>query len=214
MVTEEKSVTRSIRGDKEVFQRLADLAKEKGMQQGAALEALLNAWDVQNAKGLVPERAADIADFDAHLQGIQKAFLRSLDLASSAEDRARVGYSAQLDAMSGTVARLEKELADTRAALDAAARTAAANLERAKRAEKRVAELEAAQAENSRTEAILTAVQTLLEQKAEAEKPSKKKTAKPPKLTMEQQTLTMERHDGTTVNVNTKTGEKTIVEAV
>lgn len=206
MVTEDKSVIKSIRGDKEVFQRLADLAKEKGMQQGAALEALLNAWDIQNAKGLVPERAADIADFDAHLQGIQKAFLRSLDLASSAEDRARVSYSAQLDAMSGTVARLEKELSETRAALDAAARTAAANLERAKAAEKRVAELEKAQTERNSTEAILKAVETLLQEQgkntAKTEK-SRKSNGKP----KESGKLEMDKRDGTKVTVDISTGE-------
>lgn len=206
MVTEDKSVIKSIRGNKEVFQRLADLAKEKGMQQGTALEALLNAWDIQNAKGLVPERAADIADFDAHLQGIQKAFLRSLDLASSAEDRARVSYSAQLDAMSGTVARLEKELSETRAALDAAAHTAAANLERAKAAEKRVAELEKAQTEGNRTEAILKAVETLLQEQskitAKAEKPRKSNGN-----TKQAGKLEMDKGNGTKVTIDLNTGE-------
>lgn len=122
MIPEESKITRSVRAHKEIFQRLNEISKEKGMDQGATLEALLNAWDVQAAKGLVPERAADIADFDASIQAVQKAFLRSLDLASGAESRARNAYAAQLDAMSGTIARLEKDLAEAREAAESAAK--------------------------------------------------------------------------------------------
>lgn len=157
-----EQVNRSIRADKAVFDKLKAICAEKGMQQGAALEAILTAWEVQEAKGLVPERAADVADFDAHLQGIQKAFLRSLDLAAGAEQRARVSFSAQLDAMSGSVARLEKELAETQAELAKATHQAAENAKRAERAEKRVAELEKAQSEQNRTEALLIALEARL----------------------------------------------------
>lgn len=150
-----EQVSRSIRADAEAFEKLKSICAEKGLKQGEAFEALLTAWEVQEAKGLVPERAADVADFDAHLQGIQKAFLRSLDLAQSAESRARIGYAAQLDAMSGTVARLEKEL-------DAMRKANADLSERAERAEKRVAELETAQAERNSVQAILAALETHL----------------------------------------------------
>lgn len=105
----EKTI-KSIRANQAVFDRLSAVAKEGGLDQGAALEALLNAWDVQAAKGQVPERAADVADFDAHVQGIQSAFLRSLELAQSAEARARVSYQAQLDAMTATISRLQADL--------------------------------------------------------------------------------------------------------
>ena len=107
----EKTI-KSIRANQAVFDRLSAVAKEGGLDQGAALEALLNAWDVQAAKGLVPERAADVADFDAHVQGIQSAFLRSLELAQNAEARARVAYQAQLDAMAATITRLQAEVTE------------------------------------------------------------------------------------------------------
>lgn len=108
----EKTI-KSIRANQAVFDRLSAVAKEGGLDQGAALEALLNAWDVQAAKGQVPERAADVADFDAHVQGVQSAFLRSLELAQSAEARARVAYQAQLDAMTATISRLQADLAES-----------------------------------------------------------------------------------------------------
>lgn len=146
---EDKKITRSVRANPEIFDRLKSLCNEKGLDQGAAMEALLNAWDIQEAKGLVPERAADVADFDAHVQGLQSAFLRSLDLARSAEQRARISYATQLDALAGTVARLEKELEKLKQKLENAEETAdklREKLEESGRArfhaEKRVKELE------------------------------------------------------------------------
>lgn len=107
----EKKVIKSVRVLPSVFEKISDIAKESGMTDtGAALEAMVNAWEIQNAKGLVPERAADVADFDAHLQGIQKAFLRSLDLAQSAEAMAVTRYRVQLEAQADTIARLKTEL--------------------------------------------------------------------------------------------------------
>ena len=114
-----EKVMRSVRANPEIFDRLGKMAKEGGLDQGAALEALLNAWDVQQAKGQIPERAADVADFDAHLQGIQRAFLRSLELAQSAEDRAASQFRAALEARDATIVRLQADLAAVRKERDA-----------------------------------------------------------------------------------------------
>lgn len=157
-----EQVSRSIRANPETFEKLKAICESKGLKQGEAFEALLTAWEVQEAKGLIPERAADIADFDAHLQGIQKAFLRSLDLAQSAEARARISYAAQLDAMSGTITRLEKDLKESREYAAKMVELAQKRGERLERAEKRVTELEQAQTANQRTEALLIALEARL----------------------------------------------------
>ena len=141
-MADEKKVLKSIRANPTAFDRLAAIAKEGGLDQGAALEALLNTWDVQAAKGMVPERAADVADFDAHVQGIQAAFLRSLELAQSAESRARVSYQAQLDAMSATIARLQAEIEHMTGERDRLASKLAHCEVECLNAEKRVTELE------------------------------------------------------------------------
>lgn len=141
-MAEEKKVLKSIRANPTAFDRLAAIAKEGGLDQGAALEALLNTWDVQAAKGMVPERAADVADFDAHVQGIQAAFLRSLELAQSAESRARVSYQAQLDAMSATITRQQAEIERLTGQRDAWVQKGGELLKRAEAAEARVTELE------------------------------------------------------------------------
>lgn len=160
MATEESKVVRSIRADKEVFARLQEISKEKGMNQGATLEALINAWDIQSAKGLVPERAADIADFDAAVQRIQSAFLRSIELATGAESRARNEYATQLDVMSGEIARLKAQLKEAQEAAESAAQELATAVQENGRLK---AELKKAQ-NNKTLEALLTAVAAKLEE--------------------------------------------------
>lgn len=170
MVAEESKIVRSVRANKEVFARIQDIAKEKGMDQGATLEALINAWDIQNAKGLVPERAADIADFDSAIQRIQSAFLRSLELATGAESRARTNYAAQLDVMSSEIARLKAELTEAQNAADSA-------MQELEKAVDENARLKAQLAESGSLQAILAAYAAKLEEtpKANANAKSKRK---------------------------------------
>lgn len=189
-----EKVIKSVRAVPEVFERLNTLAKAEGLDQGATLEALLNAWDVQAAKNQLPGRAADIADFDASIQAIQRAFLRSLELASTAEQRARVTYAAQLDAMSGTVARLEKELDECKAKQEENAKALVLEIEARKRAETKAEELR----KERETDNLLAAIRDQLKNLT----PAQPKAKKPPKIS-----TTTEK--GTTKEANLKTGEIT-----
>lgn len=189
-----EKVIKSVRAVPEVFERLNTLAKSEGLDQGATLEALLNAWDVQAAKNQLPGRAADIADFDASIQSIQRAFLRSLELASTAEQRARVTYAAQLDAMSGTVARLEKELEECKAKREENAKALVLEIEARKRAEAEAEELR----KGRETDTLLAAIRDQLGNMT----PAKAKSKTPPKIS------TKTEH-GTTKEANLETGEIT-----
>lgn len=79
---------KNIRATEEVHDRFAQLAEENFPNQGSALEAFMNAWEIQNAKNAVPERETDISDFDSHIQALQRAYIHSLDVAQSASARA------------------------------------------------------------------------------------------------------------------------------
>ena len=134
-MAENEKLVRSVRADKQTFDRLAKLADEFGASQGAALEALINLWDTQQAKGALPGRRSDIEDFDSHLQAIQRAFLHSLDLSQGAEARALDACRAALDSkdqvikdLQNRIATLEQEAAKaTQSAQDAAQNMDAAN---------------------------------------------------------------------------------------
>ncbi len=71
--------TRSFRVSEEVSTKLKELC-ENFDNQNSALSALLNAYEVQNARAVFTDRQTDIADYDTHIQAIQSAFLRSLEI--------------------------------------------------------------------------------------------------------------------------------------
>lgn len=188
-MAEEKTI-KSIRGKKDVFERLQKLAQAEGLDQGATLEALLNTWDVQAAKGAIPERAADVADFDASVQAIQKAFLRSLELAQSAEARARISYAAQLDAMGGTVKRLEAELEAEQERRKETEKRLGEAIAGFQEKDKRVKELE----KQTQLESVLNRLYEQMNPETSAKKAKKGKGKKPETEVTE---------DGTTVDKDT-----------
>ena len=106
-----EKITRSVRADESTFGRLAELAKAEFGEggQGAALEALLNLWDVQKAKTGIAGRQTEIENFDAHLQALQRGFLAALEVGQDAETRARQDFRAELENQSAEINRLKEE---------------------------------------------------------------------------------------------------------
>ena len=75
--------------------------------QNAALDSLITAYEVQNAKAVLTDRKTDIADYDTHIQAIQSAFLRSLELNENAEQRVRVEFKSLLSSKDETIMQLQ-----------------------------------------------------------------------------------------------------------
>ena len=72
--------------------------------QNAALAALINAYEIQNAKSVLSTRQTELEDYDVHLQALQRAFLQSLELNTNAEERIRNEFARQLDTKDKTIA--------------------------------------------------------------------------------------------------------------
>ena len=82
----EELKARSFRISEEVSAKLKELC-ENFDNQNSALSALINAYEVQNARAVLTDRQTDISDYDTHIQAIQSAFLRSLEINENAEKR-------------------------------------------------------------------------------------------------------------------------------
>lgn len=107
---EEKGIVRSVRGDKETFERLANITKAQFANQGEALAAIIAAWDLQQAKTATPNRKTEIEDFDAHLQALSTAYVHSLQIAESAETRAQNALNAELTSKDALIRDLQAQL--------------------------------------------------------------------------------------------------------
>ena len=106
----EELKARSFRISEEVSAKLKELC-ENFDNQNSALSALLNAYEVQNAKATLKDRQTDIADYDTHIQAIQSAFLRSLELNENAEKRIKTEFINLLNSKDQTIVQLQTEKA-------------------------------------------------------------------------------------------------------
>lgn len=147
----ENTVVKNIRAPQAAFDRLKALTDESFPNQGAALEALLNSWEMQIAKAAIPSREADISDFDSHLQAIQRAFMHSLEVAENAENRARDAFRRQVETLEAEKAELRERMTRAEAEARAAASERESALTSAREANKRAdaAERHAAALEKS-----------------------------------------------------------------
>lgn len=71
--------------------------------QNTALNALITAYEIQQAQAIITERQTDISDYDTHLQALQRAFLHSLELNENAESRIRQEFQRQLESKNSII---------------------------------------------------------------------------------------------------------------
>ncbi|MDE6834963.1 MAG: hypothetical protein K2J39_12075 [Ruminococcus sp.] len=99
----------TIRTDEEIKAKFKALAENLG-NQGTALESLLNAYEMQNAKDVLTERKTDIEDFDTHLQAISSAFLHSLEITENTTERVKAEFQRQLESKDLTISDLQERI--------------------------------------------------------------------------------------------------------
>ena len=106
----EELKARSFRVSEEVSNKLKELC-ENFDNQNSALSALINAYEVQNARATLIDRQTEVSDYDTHIQAIQNAFLRSLELNENAERRIRAEFKNLLSSKDETIMQLQAEKA-------------------------------------------------------------------------------------------------------
>lgn len=104
----EELKTRSFRISEEVSNKLKAIC-ENFDNQNSALDSLITAYEVQNAKEVLVDRHTDIADYNTHMQAIQSAFLRSLELNENAEQRIRAEFKSLLSSKDETIMQSQSE---------------------------------------------------------------------------------------------------------
>lgn len=101
--------TRSFRLTEETTEKFKKICAEFD-NQNEALNSLISAFELTQAKAILTDRATEITDFEAHLTAVQKAFTYSLELNSHAESRIRQEFSVRLDTQTQTIADLQDRL--------------------------------------------------------------------------------------------------------
>ena len=107
-VQQSMNKTRSIRATDEVFARFKAITETAG-GTNEGLNALLNAYELQQAKQVLTGQVALIDDFTARADGIVKAYISALELSANAEERIKNEYEMLLKSYQKTIAKLQTE---------------------------------------------------------------------------------------------------------
>lgn len=88
----------TFRADEETKAKFAQIC-EQFANKGAALQALIGAYELEQAKGMLTGSADLIEDFRAHLDCIGRAYIAQLDLNANAEQRIRTELAEELSGL-------------------------------------------------------------------------------------------------------------------
>ena len=100
---------RSIRADEATLDKFKALSAEFE-SQGDCLSQLITAYEINNAKHILTDVKADIADYESHINSIQQAFLHVLELNSNAEQRIRQEFKDLLCSKDNQILSLQERV--------------------------------------------------------------------------------------------------------
>jgi len=92
----QQTQVRSFRISEEVAEKIKRVQGDLKLTQDAALKRMIQAYELEQAKELIPERETEIANFQVKAQEMVEAFLHSLQLNQDAEVRIRAEFVEKL----------------------------------------------------------------------------------------------------------------------
>lgn len=100
----------SIRASEETTMRFKELS-EQFPNSAECLKAMINAYEMSQAKGVLSGQETYINDFQSHLDSIMRAYISVLDLNANAENRIRDDFKASLESKDKIILDLQGKLA-------------------------------------------------------------------------------------------------------
>lgn len=120
---ENRAVTMQIRADEQTKAQFAELCTALGQTQGAAMQALLHLYELEQAKGVIAGSADVIDEVRSHADSIINAFVGLLERNQNADNRIRQEYAAALDSKDKTIISLQEQLDAAKQTTKTAAQT-------------------------------------------------------------------------------------------
>lgn len=114
METEKKQV--NVRMNEDTKKKFDAVAAEFGNQQ-AAMDAIVNAYDMDKAKQALPGNVDAINDLQAHLSAVERSFIMQYDYIANSENRIRTEYLTEIEQLKAENAALVKEVSNLTGAL-------------------------------------------------------------------------------------------------
>ena len=77
----------NFRIDTEDAEKFRKFCNAHGMNQAQAFDHIMQVIEMDKAKAAIPERALEIEEFERHAKALITAFLNSIEIAESSEER-------------------------------------------------------------------------------------------------------------------------------
>lgn len=103
-------VSKTIRCDESTVEKLKKIASDEFGSQGQALAALVQLWETQRSKNIIPQRAAEIDSFNSAITRIHDIYLSSLNLYSSTSQDIRDEVRREMTSQQTLIADLQERL--------------------------------------------------------------------------------------------------------
>ena len=100
----------SFRVSEELTSKFKDFCTDNNLKSPAAFEMMLNTVELENAKGKITSREAEINDFQHHAYCLNRSYLNALEMCENAEAKIRIEFAKQLDSQLDTIADLREKL--------------------------------------------------------------------------------------------------------
>lgn len=106
----EQAAPRSFRITDEVLAKFREIQEEWDLTQDGVLKMLVEAYELEKAKNMIPDRETEIANFQAKANELVDAFLFSLQINQDAEARIRNEVALQLQSKDETIMDLQEKV--------------------------------------------------------------------------------------------------------
>lgn len=110
---EPKTITKTFRADQETIDKLQTIAEDCG-NQGIALRHLVELYELEQVRRVLPGSVDMIDAFEKNVDGIKNAFLYALELKTIAEENAKDMVRKQIEVKDQTIADLQSRINESK----------------------------------------------------------------------------------------------------
>ena len=107
---EEDANLRSFRADDATYEKFKTISNIEFESQGQCLSALINTYEIEKSKKIIPDRKVEIENFQAHINKLMEMFIMSLELNKDAQMRVRGEFDGLLKSKDLTMASLQEDI--------------------------------------------------------------------------------------------------------
>lgn len=107
---EEESKLRSFRADDVTYEKFKSISSSEFESQGQCLSALINTYEIEKSKKIIPDRKVEIENFQTHINKLMEMFIMSLELNKDTQMRVRGEFDSLLKSKDLTMSSLQEEI--------------------------------------------------------------------------------------------------------